>query len=101
MPPPAVAAFDVALVGNTARVPVAPAGPQLAQPPLPSMMDPTMPATAASLWITVGNVTRVEVAVGPPRAGRRSISVAWQDAKVYVNREPEHHDITGERSAVA
>jgi hypothetical protein len=51
--------------------------------------------------ITVGAVTRVEVAVGPPRVGRRSISVAWQDAKVYVNREPEHHDITGERSAVA
>ncbi|HEY4811595.1 MAG TPA: DUF4062 domain-containing protein [Solirubrobacteraceae bacterium] len=51
--------------------------------------------------ITVGAVTRVEVAVGPPRAGRRAISVAWQDAKVYVNREPEHHDIAGERSAVA
>jgi hypothetical protein len=51
--------------------------------------------------ITVGAVTRVEVAVGPPRAGHRAISVAWQDAKVYVNREPEHHDIAGERSAVA
>ena len=35
----------------------------------------------------VGGAALVEVAVGPVRAGRRSISVAWQDGKVYTNVE--------------
>jgi hypothetical protein len=47
----------------------------------------------------VGGVALVEVAVGPARAGRRSISVAWQDGKVYTNVEPDRHEIAGERGS--
>jgi hypothetical protein len=47
----------------------------------------------------VGGAALVKVAVGPVRAGRRSISVAWQDGKAYTNVEPDPHEIAGERSA--
>jgi hypothetical protein len=49
--------------------------------------------------ITVGAVTRVEAAVGPSRAGLRSISVTWQDPQYYSNVEPDRHELGGERES--
>jgi hypothetical protein len=48
--------------------------------------------------ITLGGVSRVEVAVGPPRVGERSIRVAWQDPAGYSNEEPTLREISGERT---
>jgi hypothetical protein len=51
--------------------------------------------------ITVGAVSHVEVAVGPPRAGLRSISAAWRDPAAYSNEEHRRREISGERSEPA
>jgi hypothetical protein len=45
--------------------------------------------------ITVGAVSHVEVAVGPPRAGLRSISAAWRDPAAYSNEEPRRSTVGG------
>jgi hypothetical protein len=63
-----------------------------------SVYEPVARLLITERLITVGAVGHVEVAVGPPRAGRRSISAAWQDPSGYSNEEPARREISGERS---